>query len=579
MAVHLANFAIQLMLIFCSLPNRADPNDRLLSVPLSQRNLPASFWNYEQSHHHHFQSNLVSDHSHHYLPLIEPSASNSSLQPLLQLETLSQLTHLQNHHSQNSSASSAACATNFTSSQHSAQNSSSLISNPINSLTFAHQHQLAQSAAVQPVAQPALPQPTGSSQPTATVTDLSAQPPFLHFLHQQTNHPFQYAAQNAAAIQSSAEPTSNSLNSQNFQTHHTNLANPYNGSETNNGWPHSVFIPLASPASSSSCSSNAENNANRSNKLASNLTSSSSLAKQYQDHLAKPAARFALTSSALLQLNSAGTSPNRSPLSTTTSSPAQISHNSSTLSPVAFHHSLSNNTAYPLSGSLFPASVNTTQLQASSSSNESTTNTNGYSNSPRSPATTANPSTASATSASNSALAKSFPHLAHQSADPWSHPSNSTQPYLAFHSAAHNLAGYSHTPTNSSSGDKTDGNSTYNQYNSLLLAGSSINGSSLNNATNQSAAATKQAASLTSSNQLPHSLTHPSMPNHLTNYNYYHLNPLNQANALGSASETATPTAISFHHSTANSFHYHYHHHNPSNYNGYNYNYGLMPGK
>lgn len=543
--------------------------------------MPSSFWNphpQQQSHHNHFQSNLVSDHSHHYLPLIEPSASSSSLQPLLQLETLSQLTHLQNHHhSQNSSASSAACATSFASSQHSAQNSSSLISNPINSLTFAHQQQqLAQSATVQPPVQPALPQQTGNSQ--QPVADLTAQPPFLHFLQQQSNHPFQYAAQNA--IQSS-EPASNTLNSQNFQPHHSNLAHPYNGSETptNGGWPHSVFIPLASPASSSSCSSNAENNANRSNKLASNAAGASSLAKQY-DHLAKPAARFALTSSALLQLNSTGTSPNRSPLSTTTSSPAQISHNSSTLSPVGFHHSSSSNAAYPLSSSLFPAaaSVNTAQLQASSSSNESTAN--GYSNnSPRSPATTANTSTASSTS--NSALAKSFTHLAHQSADPWSHTSNPTQPYLAFHSAAHNLAGYTQPSASSSSSssaaaaDKSDSSSTYNQYNSLLLAGNS-----LNNANNQSAAVAKQAASLTGANQLPHSLAHPTMPNHLTNYNYYHLNPLNQANALaGSASETATPAAISFHHSTANSFHYHYHHHNAANYNGYNYNYGLMPGK
>lgn len=561
---------------------------------MSQRNLPASFWNCNYQppqshhlHHNHFQSNLVSDHSHHYLPLIEPSASSASLQPLLQLETLSQLTHLQNHHhSQNSSAASSSAAGSFTSSsQHSAQNSSSLISNPINSLTFAHQQQqLAQSAAVQPSS---LPQQQANSASQQAVADLSAQPPFLQFLQQQSNHPFQYAAaQNAAAaaIQSS-EPASNTLaNSQShLQQHHSNLAHHYNGSETptNNGWPHSVFIPLASPASSSSCSSNAENNANRSNKLASN--SSGSLAKQY-DHLAKPAARFAsLTSSALLQLNSTGTSPNRSPLSTTTSSPAQISHNSSTLSPVAFHHSSSSNAAYQLSSSLFPASVNTAQLQANSSSNESVGNTNGYTNnSPRSPATTATNSTTAAP-----ALAKSFTHLAHQSADPWSHPSNSTQPYLAFHSAAHNLAGYSHsTPSANSSlcGDKSDSgsnsSSTYNQYNSLLLAGSSINGNSLNNANNQSAV-TKPAASLTSANQLPHSLAHPTMPNHLTNYtNYYHLNPLNQANALtGSASETAAPPAISFHHSTANSFHYHYHHHNAGNYNGYNYNYGLMPGK
>ena len=559
--------------------------------------MPASFWNcnYQppQSHHlhhnHHFQSNLVSDHSHHYLPLIEPSASSASLQPLLQLETLSQLTHLQNHHSQNSSAAAGSSATgNFTSSQHSAQNSSSLISNPINSLTFAHQQQQQLAQSVQPSSLPQQQQQASSaSQQSSAVADLSAQPPFLQFLQQQSNHPFQQyaAAQNAAAAAAiqSGEPASNSLNSQShLQQQHSNLAHHYNGAETptNNGWPHSVFIPLASPASSSSCSSNAENNANRSNKLANN--SGGSLAKQY-DHLAKPAARFALTSSALLQLNSTGTSPNRSPLSTTTSSPAQISHNSSTLSPVAFPHSSSSNAAYQLSSSLFPASnlssVNTAQLQANSSSNESVA-ANGYtSNGSRSPATTAmNSSTATATPA----LAKSsFTHLAHQSTDPWSHPSNSTQPYLAFHSA--NLAaGYSHStpPTNSSlCGDKSDSNSssTYNQYNSLLLAGGSINGNSLNNANNQSAV-TKPAASLTSANQLP--LAHPSMPNHLTNYNYYHLNPLNQANALtGGGSETAAPPAISFHHSTANSFHYHYHHHNTGNYNGYNYNYGLMPGK
>lgn len=423
-------------------------------------------------------------------------------------------------------------------------------------------------------------------------TDLSNQPQFLHHLlqhQQQTNHnPFQYA-QNA--IQS-ADPNNHAFNSQNFQNHSNSLAAHYNaaGSEASNNWsPHSVFIPLASPASSSSSSSNAENNVNRSNKLT-NLNNSNGSLKQY-DHLTKPTAnRFStLTSSALLQLNSStGTSPNRSPLSTTnTSSPAQISHNSNTLSPVTFH---SSNAAYQLTNfekqrnlgnSLFSSpSMNgaANHLQTNLSS------TNDLINNSRSPisttATTNSIITPSSTTCSNSTLAKSFTHLTNHPTDPWSHSTNSAighQPYLAFH-PTHNLsASYHHSTANNSSVDKNE-NTAYNQYNSLLLAGSgSINNSPLSNVNNQTVV-NKQA--LTTTNPLQHSLTHSTMPNHLGNYNYYHLNSLNQTTPLSSSTSAETSAAISFHHNTANSVNFHYHHYHPNaaNYNGYNY--GLaMPGK
>lgn len=553
-----------------------DSNDQPSSrLPLNQRNFPASFWNCnyfiqqaKQQQSHNYQSNLVTDHSHHYLPLIEPSASTSSLQPLLQLETLSQLTHLQNH-TQSSSLNSTATNSmaNFTASatsQHSTQNSSSLINNPINSLTFAHhlQHhhhsqtaadnfnaldhhhqQLTQSNAQLTNSvnlQPSLSQPT---------TDLTAQPQFLHHLLQQNNHnPFQYA-QNAV-IQS--DPAS-------FQQHSSLTA--HYGPETSNNWsPH--FIPLASPASSSSCSSNAENNVNRPNKL-----TGASLGKQY-DQLTKPTARFALASSALLQLNSAGTSPNRSPLSTTTSSPA-------------LHGGGGGGGSGAQAGP-----VNSLAL------NESTTNylasSNNASSSPISTTSSSNSiisSTTSTASTTSSTLAKSFTHFAHQSADHWTHHATNHhsvahQPYLAFHQATHNLTSY-HTPTSNTSvdltkADKSDSSSAgsvnyNNQYNSLLLTGTATGSSSINGTSGTNSVCTQ---STKAANSLPHTLTHPTMSNHLTNYNYYHLNPLNQINPLTSSASDASTAAINFHH--------HHYHHNASNYNGYNnYNYGLaaMTGK
>ena len=638
---------------------KTDSNDQL-PIPLNQRNLPASFWNcnyqqqqqsqIQQHQQQNYQSNLVNEHSHHYLPLIEPSASTSSLQPLLQLETLSQLTHLQNHTQQTSSTTPKATSTlaNFTTSnQHSTQNPSSL-NNPINNLTFAHhlqqQHhqnannsfnalnphhhshqQLTQNsnactlltANLQPAIQSTLPQQTNQ------------QSEFLHQLLQQQNnhHPFQYTTNsNAAAIQSL---DSNTLNAQNFQQN-SNLVHCYNGSETPNNWsPHSAFIPLASPASSSSCSSNAENNVNRSNKLITNLNSNS-LSKQY-DHLnntaTKPTAKFALTSTALLQLNStaaSSTSPNRSPLST--SSPAQASHNN-TLSPVTFHSSNNSSTAYQLTNlekqrnSLFASSaanaMNTNQLQTNSNtsslSNESIDNNNYLINNSSSPLTSSSSSiTPTSTPNSSTTIAKSFSHFTShqmQSTDPWP-TSNSTaaahqphQPYLAAFHTAHNLtaaANYHSTPnvinsTATTTQDLAKADSYSNQYNSLLLAGSTTgstnSNSSLNNTNNQSIHTSKQQQqSLTAStNPLQHTLAASTMSNHLTNYNYYqHLNSFNQINPLTSSpTEATTPSAaaaaaaaISFHHHSTANFHHH-HYHNASNYNGYNYglNHGLMTGK
>lgn len=554
------------------------------------------------------------------MPLIEPSASTSTLQPLLQLETLSQLTHLQNH-TQNASQSS---STNFIPNQNSAHNTSSssasLINNPINSLTsFAHHlqnhpqatnnfssldHQKLANAQLnsnsQSISTSLPPQQHSIGQQSATATDLSTQPQFLHHLLQQSNsHAFQYAAattQNPTSIQSTVD-SNNLLNSQTIQQQHSNLAH-YNSSTeaSNNNWsPHSVFIPLASPASSSSCSSNAENNVNRSNKLT-NLTNSS-LTKHYD--LTKPAARFALTSSALLQLNSNGTSP----LSTTpTSSPAaqltSISQNS-TLSPVAFHSTTQN--SYQLSSLdkqhslnnlnnsvLFPNLTSSSQNQ-SNSLNQTELNTN-YS-SASSPIPTSNNN--SLISSNGSTLAKSFSnHFTNQSSDPWiaHHSSNSTtathQPYLSLH-PAHNLTGY-HTPSTGSNSSVTGLNGldslnkadqpSYNQYNSLLTSTGSINSNSIHDTNNTSLStasspttALTTAKCISASNSLQHtSLAHSTMPNHLTNY--YNLNPLNQINSLvNTPTETATPTSINFHHSTANSYNFHHHHYHHNGYNSYNY--------